>query len=476
MESEFSSGQTSLDPAPLGGPWYKQLSRYHWYVFVVAALGWLFDTMDQRIFLVSRQPALTQLLGYARGEEGQLVRVQGEELLSLTDEELGAAQDAVKFYSGLATTIFMLGWATGGLYFGMMGDRWGRARTMLLTILIYSVFTGLSALSQGPWDFMVYRFITGLGVGGEFAAGVSLVAEVMPASARPFALGLLQALSAVGNIAGSLLSMVVMPFGWRYMFLVGTLPALLVVAVRRNLKEPETWQKAAGFAEEAAKELGSLRELLGEPQWRRRAIVGFLLALSGVIGLWGVGFWSFELVNEALKDQPVETVTNIRAVGTALQDVGAFFGIYLYSVVCARIGRRPAFAIAFAAALASVIMVFGWMDTVAEIYWMLPIMGFCTLSLFGGYAVYFPELFPTRLRSTGTGFCYNAARFIAALGPFTLGQLAGYYRLHPPTLLSDAGGVDSPLRYAALSVALIYFLGLAVLPFAPETRGKPLPE
>jgi MFS family permease len=442
----------------------------------VAALGWLFDTMDQRIFLVTRATAMTDLLGFKYDEKGDLLRADGQ---TLSQDQARHAELEIRRFSGWATTIFMLGWATGGLFFGMMGDRWGRARTMLITIVLYSMFTGLSALSQHWWDFMIYRFITGLGVGGEFAAGVALVAEVMPARARPQALGLLQALSAVGNIAGSLISGVVLQFGWQWMYLVGTIPAIMVIFVMRSLREPETWVKArthASAEEAVAREMGSLKELFRNRRWRRNAIIGFTLALAGVIGLWGVAFWSFELVNEALRGVPRGEVIGIRAVGTALQDVGAFVGILGFSFVAARLGRRPAFALAFLIALASIFFVFGYMRTAADVYWMLPILGFCTLAVFGGYAIYFPELFPTRLRSTGTGFCYNAARFIAAFGPYFLTGLEGYFAEANPTLLGRLGGVDSSFRYAALSVASIYLLGLLVLPFAPETKGKALPE
>jgi MFS family permease len=468
---------TADAPAGPRRSWWREMSGYHWWVLIVASLGWTFDTMDQRIFLVSRQAALTQLLGYERDSFGKLAFHNGK---AIDPEARQQGDGEIKWYSGLATTIFMLGWATGGLIFGILGDRWGRVRTMVVTILIYSAFTGLSALSRHWWDFMFYRFITGLGVGGEFAAGVSLVAEVMPNRVRPFALGALQALSAVGNILGSLLSWPLMQYGWQYMFLVGTIPALLAVAVMRRLKEPESWQRAKAEAEAgtgpAGGGMGSLSDMLRDPRWRRHTVIGVLLAVAGVIGLWGVGFWSFELVDEALRGMAMDETNRIRAIGTALQDVGAFAGIYLFSLTAARLGRRPAFFGGFVAALAATIMVFVFMKTAGDVYWMLPILGFCNLSVFGGYAIYFPELYPTRLRSTGTGFCYNVARYLAALGPYILGNLAVFYGTLQLGWFSRYGGSDTPFRYAALSVAMVYVLGMVVILFAPETKGKPLPE
>jgi MFS family permease len=476
-----------------GRYWFQLLNRYHWFVLIVAALGWLFDCMDQRIFIASRQAALTELLGYKvqSGASGpELVKLDGQRVPA---EAQVSARDDVTWYSGLATTVFMLGWATGGLLFGVMGDRWGRARTMLLTILVYSIFTGLTALSRSWVDYMGFRFLTGMGVGGEFAAGVSLLAETMPARARPYALGLLQALSALGNIAGSLLSWGFLT--WRQLFLVGIVPALLVVLVMRRLKEPERWQKTVKKLEHAEqagaaatevtmeaegqapaeRSLGSIAEMLREPRWRYHTIIGVLLAVAGVIGLWGVGFWTFELVTKALRALHYEEadISRIKAIGTALQDVGAFFGIWVFSLVAGRLGRRIAFAFGFTGALLATFLVFGTLRTEADVYWMLPLLGFCNLAVFGGYAIYFPELYPTRLRSTGTGFCYNVARYLAAAGPFTLGYLAAWYG----TVLSgNVSDPTQPFRYATLTVACIYVLGLLVLPFAPETKGKPLPE
>jgi MFS family permease len=427
------------------GPWYKALTGYHWWVLIVASLGWMFDTMDQRIFVLARGPAMRDLL------------------------PAGMAGADVTWYSGLATAIFMLGWASGGLFFGILGDRWGRAKTMMLTILIYSGFTGLSALSRNQWDFMAYRFLTGLGVGGEFAAGVTLVAEVMPDAARAHALGMLQALSAIGNVIGSAISFIVLPLGWRWMFTVGIIPALLVVGVFRRMKEPEAWQKVRDSVTRGGdkKQLGSMADLWGNTRWRRNTIIGLLLAISGVVGLWGIGFWSPELIREALKDLPLEQRNWYVSLGTLLQDVGAFLGISAFTVVTAKVGRRPAFVISFLLGLAATVMTFGLLHKPSDVLWMVPLMGFCTLLVFGGYSIYFPELYPTRLRSSGVGFCYNVGRIIAALGPFTLGGLTVFFR--------DAG-FATPFRAAAISLSSVYLVGAVAVLFAPETQGQPLPE
>ncbi len=231
-ESVVSAAPALPTPGRTGWASLLDLTGYHWFVFVVAALGWLADCMDQQLFVLARENALMDLLH-----------------TDYNDTRLASL-------GGYATSIFLIGWATGGLAFGIMGDVFGRVRTMMLTILLYSIFTGLSALSVGVTDFMMYRFLTGLGVGGEFAVGVALLAETMPAHARPFTLGLLQAFSALGNVTAAFLYMW---FGrleqagvfekfvflgwsvkpWRILFLIGMVPALLAVLVRRRLREPE---------------------------------------------------------------------------------------------------------------------------------------------------------------------------------------------------------------------------------------------
>ncbi|PYT31906.1 MAG: MFS transporter [Acidobacteria bacterium] len=405
----------------------------------------MFDTMDQRIFVLARGPAMHSLL------------------------PVGTAAAEVTHYSGIATAIFMVGWAAGGLFFGILGDRWGRAKTMMLTILFYSCFTGLSALSTSWVDFTFYRFLTGLGVGGEFAAGVTLVAEVMPERARAHALGGLQALSAIGNVIGSAISFVVLPLGWRWMFTVGVVPALLVVLVFRKMKEPEAWQriKDSVTAGGDKKQLGSLKDLWSHPRWRKNTIIGLLLAISGVIGLWGIGFWSPELIREALKDLPLERRNWYVSLGTLLQDCGAFLGIYTFTVVTAKVGRKPAFIISLLLGMAATIMTFALLHKPSDVLWMIPLMGFCTLLVFGGYSIYFPELYPTRLRSSGVGFCYNVGRIIAALGPFTLGEL---------TVLFRDAHFATPFRAAAIALSSVYLIGAVAVLFAPETKDRPLPE
>ncbi len=441
-------------PAPAaGGPWYQGLTRYHWFVLIVASMGWMFDTMDQQLFNLARRPAIIELLGVRAGDPN--------------------AVGAIAEYSGYATMIFMIGWATGGVLFGILGDRIGRVKTMIVTILFYSIFTGMSVFSTSVWDFSIYLSLTGFGVGGQFAVGVALVAETMPDRARPFALGWLQALSAVGNMIAATAGMLLgtleasgsIGSTWRYLFLIGTIPALLAIIVFKKLKEPESWTRARAKKEK----LGSMRELFTDPRWRKNAIVGMLLAFSGVVGLWGIGFFSFDLLRTVLVAQGRgDQATFWTGVTSLLQNCGAFLGIYAFTRVTNIMGRRPAFAIAFVAAMCATAFTFWKLNDFSDIFWMIPIMGFCQLALFGGYAIYLPELFPTRLRSTGTSFCYNVGRFVAAAGPVTLGLLTS-------RVFSNYDAVTR-FRYAGITMCAAFLVGLLALPFAPETKGRPLPE
>ena len=448
-------------------PWWRTLTRYHWFVFTMACLAWLFDCLDQQLFIIARNPAIASLM------------------------PPGTASDILKQWGGNSTAIFVAGWATGGLIFGAVGDRIGRAKTLAATVLLYSVFTGLSALSRNVVDFCIYRFLTGLGVGGVFGLSVALVADSLPDKARPHALGLLQSLSAVGNITAGAIAILIGYLettsikpgtSWRYMFLIGSLPAFLCVFIQIRLKEPERWVKAREAGKLTGVKFGSYTSLFGEARWRKPALLGMLLCVSGVVGLWGVGFFSPELVGDVigklLKEQnvPAAQMPGKRLMWTGInmimQNIGAFFGMMAFTRFASRYGRKPVFAVAFVAAFLSTAATFKFLNQPWHIFTLIPLMGFCQLALFAGFAIYLPELFPTRLRSTGVSFCYNVGRFIAASGPFTLGILQA--RLAAGAVTAEAK-LDA-FRNACCWVSLVFLLGLVALWFLPETHEKPLPE
>ena len=452
------------DTAHAHTPWYRDLTSYHWFVFLVASLAWLFDCLDQQLFILARGKAMEALLPVGWDP---------------------------KLYGGYATSIFVAGWAMGGLIFGSLGDRLGRAKMLTITVLIYSVCTGLSAFSTGWADFAAYRFLTGLGVGGVFGLAVALVADTLPDRSRAGALGMLQALSAVGNVTAGIVSMVIGSLesrgtipagkGWTYMFLVGAIPAFLCVFIQMRLKEPEKWVKAREAGRAAGVKFGSYAALLGDPRWRSSALLGMVLCVSGVIGLWGIGFFSPELVGDVIKASLIkEGVPEAEIAGrqqywiginSIVQNLGAFVGMLLFTRMAQGMGRKPAFAIGYVAALVATVAYFQLFNGRGDI-WMSGIMGGCQLALFAGFAIYLPELFPTSLRSTGTSFCYNVGRFVAATGPFTMGSLQAALR----------AGADTPeaklaaFRNACSYMSVVFLLGLVALAFLPETKGRPLPE
>lgn len=433
----------------------------------MASLAWLLDCLGQQVFVIARGPAIMALM------------------------PPGTAPDRLKELGGYATTIFVIGWACGGLIFGSVGDRIGRARTLAITVLLYGLCTGLSAFAQGMVDFCIYRFITGLGVGGVFGLAVALCADSLPDAARPHALGLLQAFSAVGNIIAGTMAVGLGYLeltssnsfsGWRYLFILGAVPAMLCVPFQFLLKEPPKWTAAREEGRRTGVAFGSYTSLFGEARWRRAALFGMLLCVAGVVGLWGIGFFSPELVSavidKALKGQGVPAAQlpgrKLMWVGLnmIIQNFGSFLGMLAFTKLAHHYGRKPIFALAAVCAFISTVAVFQLLSQPWHIFVLIPVMGFFQLALFAGYSIYLPELFPLRLRSTGTGFCYNVGRFVAASGPFTLGILQAY-------LAAGAHTPDAKLqafRSASCWVSLVYLLALLALPFLPETKGQPLPE
>lgn len=430
--------------------WTDGLTGYHYLVLVVACCGWLFDTMDQWLYVQAKEPAMIELLGL-------------KDISPLSVEQSGL----VKYWVGLAQMWMIIGWATGGLFFGMIGDRLGRTKTMAVTILLYAGFTGLSGLAQTPFQFVFFRFLTGLGIGGEFAAGASLVAETFPSYARATALGIVQATSALGNVMAGAIYFVIganPDWGWRWVFLVGVVPAFLLFIIFMFIHEPDAWKENRARAKAGTIQMGNIFGLFTDPVLRRNTLVGLTLGTVGVIGFWGIGTWSAELIRGVLNPDklPELAVATDRKMSLCImaQNLGGFFGVMGFSYVAQRFGRRPAFAFSLLSCAIVVPATFFFTTSFLLAMILFPMMGFFLLTIFGGYAIYFPELFPTRLRATGTGFCYNVARYLAAAAPFLFGQLSATYGIH----------------MAALFVSSFFILGMLVLPFAPETKDKPLPE
>jgi MFS family permease len=451
------SPPTATNPAAAAPPppWWRVFNRQHWFVFSVSTFAWFFDCLDQQFFNLARDPAMEDLVGKAKAT----------------------------VYSPYSMSVFLVGWAVGGLVFGALGDRYGRARMLSVCVLLYSVFTGLGAFATSFADFCVYRFCTGLGVGSVFGLAVALVADTVPDKTRAPALGVLQSLSTVGNMVAGLIGMgigalAVLPLGlkpWQAMFLIGALPALLCVPIIRSLQEPEKWIRAREQGAARGIKFGSYAHLLGHPRWRKNAWLGLVLCCAGVVGLWGLGNFHPKIVGAiitehfvAAKLSPAELASKQafwRSVALLLQNVGGFTGMMTLAWIAQKRGRRFASMLSVLVSFASSVLLFWGLRDFSQIFWMLPLMGFGQLSVFALYAIYLPELFPTSLRSTGTSFCYNVGRLVAATAPFTLGKIT-----------ASLGGDLAAFRTAGIEMSFVLLLGLVVLPFLPETKDQPLPE
>ena len=445
---------------PAGNPsWWRSFSRHHWYIFSLASLAWLFDCLDQQVFNLSRDGAVEDLLG----DKAKAI-----------------------VFAPYTTSFFLVGWAIGGLLLGALGDRHGRARMLTLSIFIYSVCTGISAFVTSYFGFCAALFFTGLGVGGVFGLSVALVADSVPDHTRAPSLGLLQSLSSWGNIAAGLIGMGIgalavshlLPFNlkaWQALFLVGAVPAFVCAFVLARLKEPEKWVRAKAEGDKTGVKFGSYFALLKHPTWSRHAWLGLVLCGAGIIGLWGIGNFHPKIIRSIIEQHLAadhlapEALASKKAywssLGLLLQNIGGFFGMLSLAKFAQIKGRRPAFCLALVLSFLSTQLVFRYLHEIDQIYWMIPLMGFGQYCVFGVYAIYLPELFPTSLRSTGVSFCYNFGRIVAATAPFTIGQIT-----------RKLGGNIEGFRTAGLWVSLVLLLGIVVLPFLPETKDQPLPE
>ncbi len=417
--------------------WWVGVTRYQWLVLFVAWLGWVFDAMDATIYAIVLHPALRDLL-------------QTSPATPVSAEQIG-------WYGGIIFSIFLIGWAVGGITFGILADRFGRTKVLIATILTYAVFTGAAALSQDWWQLAFYRFLTALGIGGEWAAGAAIVAEIWPEDKRAKAAGILQSAWAVGFFLAAACNLTLKEtYGWRGLFLVGILPAFVALLVRRWVKEPERWTQAH------ERQIIPLSAIF-KGDLRRATVAGSALAFVAVFGLWGSTNWAPTLVRELpdLKGQDPAVLTRYVSYAIMALNAGALFGYLGFGPLADRFGRRPVFALMCLGSFIMLPVTYLLPSTYAGVLMLLPVLGFFNNGIFSGFPIYLPELYPTALRATGAGFCFNAGRILASASPFLTGWLV--------TTLGTFGR-------AASTVALIYLLGLAVLLFAPETKGRPLPD
>jgi MFS family permease len=417
---------------------------YQWLVLLVAWLGWVFDSMDATIYSLVQKPVITDLLGP------------------------GASEADIAFYSSAVFSVMLLGWAFGGIVFGILADYIGRTKALVVTILIYSLFTGLSALADTWWQLAIFRFITGLGLGGEWAAGAALVAEVWPDRLRARAGGILQSAAAFGFFFAALINNWVGVYSWRYVFLVGAFPALFVLVIRLVVKEPEGWVRVQEERRRSKSQTFTLTQLFG-PALRRDTLAASALAFVVLLGLWGATMWIPAAIREigapaaaarGLTGPDAATyLTQQAGNGVMLLNAGSLLGYLLFGPLADRFGRRPTFLLYFIGAVVLFPLTFLTSDSLTMLFALVPLVGIFTLGVTSGFPIYLPELFPTEVRTTGVGFCYNLGRIVTAGGVFITGYLVG--------LLGS-------YAKAASAVSLVYLVGILVLFFARETRGKKL--
>jgi MFS family permease len=409
------------------------LTRLQWTILLVAWLGWVFDVMDTALFNFAKVPMMTEMLGPER------YKLEGPRI------------------EGQVQTWFLIGWAIGGLVFGMMADRWGRTRTLIVTILTYCCLTGLTALCRTPEQVMVARFLTALGIGGEWAAGAALIAESMPDSMRAKASSLLQTAAAIGPVLAALANFGLAHASWRMLFLVGIAPAFLCFVIRSKVPEPErkSGQTPTGNA------ISMLRELFGDPKLRRNTIVAMAIGVVGVTGAGIVPFWIPNLVKEASAGLGEVAIRTRTSDATMAIHVGTLLGVFCFPALAERIGRKRSFAIFFVLSPAATALALAGGADYTRLLLLLPISTFFSIGVSAGFVLYFPELFPSRLRATGCGLGYNVGRIFSAPIPWLTGILIG--------------ALNGSATAGVLIAACIYLIGLLTLPFAPETKGQGVP-
>ena len=438
-----------------GGFTLLDMNRYQWTVLFAAWLGWGFDVFDGLLFNYVAPNCVPTLLHLTIGSP--------------------EAKSATLFWTGLLTSILLIGWAVGGVLFGKLADRIGRTRTLLLTMMMYAIGTAACAFAPNIWVLMACRIVASLGIGGEWAAGASMVAEVVPEKRRVEAGALLYTSAPVGLFLATFVNFQVAgvlfkdnpEMSWRYVFLFGLLPAAAAFLVRLFIKEPEAWKQAVKDAIPA-----TISELFS-PANLRLTISGFLMALVALLTWWSCNAF-IPVISTGLAQTEALRLGLDKAASLALSEhwkqlatnsfnLGGLIGTLLTIPAAKLLGRKPMFAMYYALSGAAVLATFG-LDLPPEtrLYMYFPI-GLTVFGIFGSFTYYLPELFPTRLRATGAGFCYNIGRVVAAIGPFVVGSIAS----------RGVNGLNSAVG-VLFFVGFVPIVGLAFLPWVVETKGSVL--
>jgi MFS family permease len=433
-------------------PWYRLLSKSQWSTLIAANLGWMFDGYETFAVVISIGAALRQLLDPSQYTQ-------------------------IPVYAGTVIAMTLLGWAIGGLIGGVLADYLGRKRTMILAILAYSIMTGLSAFAWDWISFAVLRFLVGVAIGSEWVTGTSIVSELWPDRARGRGVGLMQCGFGIGFFLASFAWLFVGTMGpgaWRYMFIIGVLPALMTLWVRRSIPESERWehvnarrqaaveQKRSGAtldAEERALVRITFVDLLTDPEIRRRVLLACVMSLATTLAFWGIGAWippflAAAAVKEGLNGQLWASYAGMANTGASVIGYAAF------GFLADAYGRKPVMIFYVVAGFLTVPLLFIWAQGLPAMLIGAALSGLFVSGQYTWMAAWLPELFPTRLRATATAFVFNVPRLIAWLGPIISGWI-----------IANLGGFS----HAAMAIALIYIPSIAAALFLPETKGKPLP-
>jgi MFS family permease len=415
----------------------RDLSAQQWKSGIAAWLGWLFDGLDMHLYVVVAAPFVAELLGAASGRD-----------------------PLVGFYSSWIQAAFLIGWALGGGFFGRIADRLGRSHALMLTILTYALFTGLSFFAQTWWQLLVFRFVAALGIGGEWAVGASLLSETWPRRWRPWMAAVLQTGVNLGVMLAGLANFLLASYPPRYVFLVGVLPALLVLWIRRAVPEPEEWQGAKRLTGPAAP--GFLELFRGSI--RRTTILVLLVCAFALTAHWAFLFWYLQHLRNLpelaawLDADKSRLVSKVVWLVTMTSIAGNFVAAWL----ARRLTYRRAIAVLCLGYFLSMLATYSMPLGHDKLWYGFTAIGLCQ-GVFALFTMYLPPLFPTLLRTTGAGFCYNIGRIAAGLGTvfFGLFTQVGDYRV----ALFSAGF----LFLAAAGIAL-------ALPELPDEKAKWLPE